>query len=77
MTLEDRFAILEAIATYSYACDSDDADGWASVFTDDGVWESRRRGEPEPRTRLVGRVALCGWINRFSREEGDVSQARH
>jgi 3-phenylpropionate/cinnamic acid dioxygenase small subunit len=79
MSLEDRFAILEAIATFSYTCDSDDVDGWVNVFTDDGVWESRRRGEPEPRTRRVGSAALHEFAaNLFSsRGDRDISQARH
>ena len=52
MNTEDKLAIQQAIANYSYTFDSGDAEGWANIFTEDGVWEFFAGGVPTPTTRL-------------------------
>ena len=37
MSLEDKFAIHEVIARYSYTWDAKDPDGFVLLFTEDGV----------------------------------------
>jgi hypothetical protein len=72
MSLEDRVARLEAMlelmtleAEYARSWDTADAEGWAAVFTDDGVFElvgSRGR----PTQTYEGRAALrrfCEVVN--------------
>lgn len=39
MNVEDMLAIQQVIARYSYTFDVGDANGWANLFTEDGVWE--------------------------------------
>jgi hypothetical protein len=65
MSLEERVARLEAMlelmtleAEYARAWDTGDADGWAAVFTDDGVFELRGSAGRPTRT-YEGRLALC------------------
>ena len=58
MNLEDVFAIEQVIGVYSYTWDSGDVDGWTEVFTEDGIWDSHRKDEVEPRTHLAGRERL-------------------
>src|SRR5579871_2803680 len=44
-------ACLRLLTQYTVATDSDDADSWLDVFTDDAVWEA-------PNLRLQGRPAF-------------------
>ena len=37
MNVEDRLDILQKIAEYAYTFDGKDAEGWANLFTEDGV----------------------------------------
>jgi hypothetical protein len=37
MSFEDKLAIQEIIAQYSYTYDAQDADGFAAVFTEDAL----------------------------------------
>ncbi len=61
MSIEDRLAILEVIARYSYAYDARDAEGFAQLFTDDAVWEMFVSGATEPQVRLESRGAIRHW----------------
>lgn len=57
--LEDREAIKDLRAQYSSYCDdSYNADGIASLFVEDGVWDGGTRG------RYEGREAIRGWFER-------------
>ncbi len=48
MSIEDKLAIHEVIARYSYTYDSNDADGFAQLFVEDGVFEIFVAGETSP-----------------------------
>lgn len=39
LTLADRVDIAEVLARYCHRVDHEDADGWAALFTQDGVFE--------------------------------------
>ena len=47
-TLAHRLAITEQLGRYCLTFDSHDADGWAAIFTDDGVFEVRLPPNPDP-----------------------------
>ena len=56
--LADRQAIGEQLARYAYAFDSHDAQGWAAIFTDDGVFEVRLGATGQPLFRAQGTEQL-------------------
>jgi hypothetical protein len=58
MSLEDKLAIQEMIAQYSYTYDSKDAEGCANLFTEDAVMEFFRRGDTQPHNRYASRVSI-------------------
>ena len=64
LTAEDHAEIQQLYARYNLAIDSGDAEGWADVFTADGVF-----GNSE------GRAALIEFANGF--HEGQGGNARH
>jgi len=76
MSVEDKLAIQEVIARYSYAYDSKDAEAFAQLFVDDGIFEVIVPGEPSPTVRLSSRVAICEWAKRRHQLKAS-SQARH
>ena len=76
MSVEDKLAIQEVIARYSYAYDSKDAEAFAQLFVDDGIFEVIVPGEPSPTVRLSSRVAICEWAKRRHQLNAS-SQARH
>lgn len=61
MNTEDRLDILQKIAEYSYTFDGKDAEGWANLFTEDGVWDSIIKGQDIPTEHLVGRDTIREW----------------
>ena len=58
MSLEDKIAIYEVIAKYSYTYDGKNADGFAELFTEDAVLETRRQGNTAPHTHLESQNAI-------------------
>ena len=65
MSVEDRLDILQKIAEYAYTFDGKDAEGWANLFTKDGVWDSIIKEQEEPMDHLVGRDTIREWaVNR-------------
>ena len=56
--LEHRQAIAEQLGRYSLSFDSHDVDGWAAIFTDDGVFEVRAGGSSEFLYRAQGTEQL-------------------
>jgi len=76
MSIEDKLAIQEVIARYSYAYDSKDAEAFASLFVPDGVFEIMIPGERTPRVRLSSRAAIREWAAR-RHQLNAASQARH
>lgn len=56
--LEDRLEIIELEATYARSFDEHDGATWSSLFTADGVYQSRAVGDAPPLTFVQGRAAL-------------------
>jgi uncharacterized protein (TIGR02246 family) len=61
MSIEDKLSIHEMIAQYSYAYDSKDADGFAQVFAENGIFEIFVPGKTMPVVRLQSRQAIRAW----------------
>ena len=68
MSIEDRLAIREQIARYSYVWDELDAAGYADLFTDDAVFEVDPTLPEGPSVHLESRAAILEWAR--SRFEG-------
>ena len=78
MNVDDVLAIQQQVARYSYTFDSGDADGWAKVFTPDGLWEFYATGASQPATRLDGYAALRDFCAlRFSERRGGATSYHH
>ena len=60
-SIEDRLAILDAIARYAHAWDDRDADTYADCFTDDAVFEAYIASDPEPHIRKVTKATILEW----------------
>ena len=76
MSVEDRLAIQEMIARYSYAYDSKDAEAFAQFFVEGGVFEVIVPGESRPTVRLSSRTAIREWATQRHQFNAG-SQARH
>jgi hypothetical protein len=76
MSTEDKLAIQEIIAEYSYAYDSKDAEAFAQLFLEDAIFEVILPGESSPTVRLSSRVAIREWAA-LRYELNAPSQARH
>ena len=61
MSIEDKLAIHEMIAEYSYTYDSKDADGFAEVFVENGVFEIFVPGQTRPAVNLQSRKEIREW----------------
>jgi ketosteroid isomerase-like protein len=72
MNLDDRLAILECIARYSYAYDGKDADAFANHFTEDGVWELFDTGATSPAARIETRPAIREWVSALHERLGAI-----
>lgn len=63
--LEDVAALNRLISAYTSYCDPYDAEGFASLFTEDGIWESahygKKRGRDEIRDFIAGIDAEITW----------------
>src|SRR5215469_432702 len=77
MSLEDKLAIQEAIAQYSYTYDAQDAEGFAALFTEDAMWELFAAGATHPAIRLESRAAIHGWAMRRLQERRGRFISRH
>ena len=76
MSADDRLAILEMIGRYSYAYDGRDADAYASLFTEDAVFEVYA-GREKPLVRNEGREAIREWARGLHEEMPAGYQGRH
>ena len=76
MSTDDRLAILEMIGRYSYAYDGRDADAYASLFTEDAVFEVYV-GRDYPLVRKQGREAIRVWARGLHEEMPADLQGRH
>ena len=61
MSVEDRLAIQEVIAQYSYTYDNQDAEGFARLFTEDGVFEVFVPVKQAAVLRLESQAAINAW----------------
>jgi uncharacterized protein (TIGR02246 family) len=77
VSLEDRLAIQEVIAQYSYAYDAQDAEGFAALFTEDAVWELFAAGATRPEVRLASRAAIRAWAAQRLQERFGRFTSRH
>ena len=77
MRLEDKLAILEVIAQYSYTYDAQDAEGFAALFTEDAVWELFAAGATHPAIRLESRAAIHAWATQRLHERRGRFISRH
>lgn len=60
--VEARLAIQDLEGKYAAAWDTADADGWAALFTEDGVFEMAEVGDL-PGVHLQGRQELAGFCS--------------
>ena len=77
MSLEDKRAIQEVIAQYSYTYDAQDAEGFAALFTEDAVWELFAAGATQAAIRLESRAAIQAWAMRRLHERSGRFTSRH
>jgi len=77
MSLEDKLAIHEVIAQYSYTWDASDAEGFAKLFMEDAVWELFVPGATSPELRLESRAAIREWAVQRHQERPAGIQHRH
>ena len=73
----DKLAILEMIAQYSYTYDARDADAFAEVFLENGVFEVFVAGRPRAILRLQSRKEIRAWAARRLRERAGRFSSRH
>ena len=77
MQIEDRLALLEQIARYSYAWDEQDLDGYVALFIEDGVFEVDPELPGGPSVHCHGHEAIREWAAaRMAARSPDV-QVRH
>ncbi|MSQ25413.1 MAG: nuclear transport factor 2 family protein [Dehalococcoidia bacterium] len=70
--VEARLAIIDLEATYARVWDTGDADGWADVFTSDGIFEIVELPD-RPGRAVKGRAALAA----FCREVNAATTGMH
>jgi hypothetical protein len=58
MSFEDKLDILAVIARYFYTYDGRDADGFAQLFTNGGIFEVMYAAGSQPELRLASRAAI-------------------
>ena len=73
--IADRIAIEDAVSQYAHRWDAKDADGFASLFTEDVVIERWTLGKL--RSRLEGRDALLAYARESFAERLADRQTRH
>ena len=77
MSVEDKLAIQEAIARYSYTYDSLDAGAFAELFVEDGVFEVFVPGNSTAVLRLESRAAIRTWAAQRLDARRGVFRSRH
>ena len=77
MSVEEKLAIHEMIARYSYAYDSKDAEGFAHVFAETGVFEIFVPGKTIPAVRLQSRKDIREWAAQRLHERIGQFTSRH
>lgn len=77
MSLEDKWAIQEMLARFSYAWDAKDAEALAQLFSDDAVLEIFSSGGASPQLHLTSRAAIRAWAVQNHTERLGGIQTRH
>ena len=77
MSIEDKLAIQEISAQYSYTYDSQDAEGFAQLFVEDGVFEVFVPGKTTASVRLRSRTEIREWAAQRLRERSGRFTSRH
>ena len=75
--LEDRLHIAEQLAQYAYRWDGKDAEGFAELFTGDGVMERRRDGKAIQGSRVMGRASILTYAKTSHTGRLAGRQTRH
>lgn len=75
--VEDRLQIMENLAQYSYRWDGKDSEGFASLFTEDGIMERQVGGELIPGSRVQGKAAILVYASRSHQGRLADRQTRH
>jgi uncharacterized protein (TIGR02246 family) len=72
MSLEDRLAVMDLVARYAECVDTADVEGYAQLFTPDGVVEHSAGS-------VRGREAITAWVAGLAQEHriGPESQLKH
>ncbi|MGX7681814.1 nuclear transport factor 2 family protein [Jatrophihabitans sp. DSM 45814] len=65
--LEDEKAILNRLYAYGHSIDYGHEEVWVDCFTQDGVWDARRRSGSEHNTVCRGRAELAAFIRTHTR----------
>jgi ketosteroid isomerase-like protein len=77
MSIEAKLAIQEMIAQYSYTYDNMEADAFAQVFVENGVFEVFVPGLARPAVRLQSRQEIQKWAAQRMRERDGRFTSRH
>jgi len=77
MSLADKMDILEVIARYAYTYDGRDADEFARLFTEDGIFEVLTAGDSHPELRLESRAVIHAWVVQRHQQVVKGIQDRH
>ena len=77
MSVEDRLAILETIAQYSHTYDGQDAEGFARLFAEDGVFEVFEPDKDVAILRLTSQAAIHAWAAKRLAARRGVFTSRH
>lgn len=77
MSIEDKLAIQEIIAQYSYTYDSKDAEGFAQLVVEDSVFEVFVPGKTTALVRLQSRAEIRDWAARRLQERNGRFTSRH
>ena len=75
--LADRIAIGDQLAQYSHRWDSKNSNGFADLFTDEGVMERHVNGTVVSRSRVVGRRAILDYAQTAHQGRLADRQTRH
>ena len=75
--LEDRLRIAEQLAQYAYRWDGKDAEGFAELFTEDGVLDRRRDGDVVQGARVTGRPSILAYAKTSHTGRLADRQTRH
>ena len=74
---QDRLAISEMLAQYSYRWDSKDSMGFAGLFTTDAVMERWQEGMLVENSRVIGKEAIYQYAKRSHEGRLADRQTRH